>query len=318
MTERGDERVRDLRIGVRAAAVRGRRATQQRTVGQAIVVVAARRREARLGGELLGLVRCELELGRARFWLRLAHDVGERLCRVEGRRCEDLVALSHLRRGRHLFRPCRDAPGGSRGATDDVTGAAEQRADRGAGQEQDARERGGGAEEHASRSAYEAADDGVESLADEPGAGSEDEEEAEHGDRAAGPERAHVEERRPGNEQRAGGDEHDRQHVRKRAEGGVEAVHDLLACDATVPAEVEERREEEPQREQPKTCELGPVMGVLAATPLRPTLDARRLARPERSLLLAARHGSHPSTRSRRPLRGGARRAKARRGLGRS
>ena len=305
VTERRDECACDLVVGVGGSPVARRRAAQQCAVRQAVVAVQLGRGQGELRGKLVRLLGDELDLLRALQGLRLAHDVREGGGRVDGR----LVRRGDRRQlvdfGRCCCARARGWPAGRAArAADDVVRAAQQRADRGAREQQDARDRRGHAQEDAAGAADEAADQRVEALPDQPRARSEHEEEAEHDDRAPGAERPHVEQLRPRDEQAAERAEGDRQQVAEVADHAVEPVDDLLARRAAVPAEVEQRGQEEPGREQEEPDQLGTVVAARALLALGAALDPRRLARAQGSLLGGtASHRGASSTRRARPLR---------------
>jgi hypothetical protein len=112
------------------------------------------------------------------------------------------------------------------------------------------------------------------------------------GDRQAGAERADVDELAARDHQRADGDERDRRHVRAPAECRDEPVRDRAADDASVPAQVEDAAEEEPERDEPEPPELGMVVRLRATGPGALLLaDARGRLRAQLPCALAARHG---------------------------
>ena len=160
VAERRDEGLGDLGVRIGRAACGGRRAVQQRAVGQPVLAVRLGL-EAVLERELLRLlVGRELELLRALERLGLADDVREgggrvdrRLLRGErGQPGQDGRRLARARgwlcaRGRaanDVVRPAQDGPDG------------------GAGEQQDAGDGGGDAEQDAAGRADEAADERIE------------------------------------------------------------------------------------------------------------------------------------------------------------
>ena len=112
-------------------------------------------------------------------------------------------------------------------------------------------------------------------------------------DHEAGAERIHVEQRAPEEHQAADDDERERRGVRGRPDHVPEARLDLLAGDASLPAEIEQRREEEPDRDEPEPDQLRMLVRSTGSRLLlrRPFLHARGRARPQRPLLLPGCHG---------------------------
>src|SRR5262249_468882 len=100
------------------------------------------------------------------------------------------------------------------------------------------------------------------------------------------PERPDVDEFAPGDHERAERDKRDGHDPRRAADQCVEAVDERAADVAAVPAEVEDAREEDPEREERKAPELRvPVAPRLLG---RALLDpARRLGTQTRPTLLA-------------------------------
>ena len=116
-------------------------------------------------------------------------------------------------------------------------------------------------------------------------------EQAEARHRQAGAERVHVDERAASHHQGADDDEGHRRDVRGRADRRSEAVGDPAADHASAPPEVQDRRQEDAQRDEPEPDELGVLLVLrLPLAPLR--ADARGQARLERALLPASRHAT--------------------------
>src|SRR5207244_9733988 len=112
--------------------------------------------------------------------------------------------------------------------------------------------------------------------------------EADDGDtRAEGP---HVHELAAGDHQPAEREKDDRSRIRRTADDRLEPVGDGAADGAPVPAQVEDRREEEPERDQREAHELVVLLALRLALLL--LLDPRGQAWAKRALLLAARHGA--------------------------
>jgi len=113
-----------------------------------------------------------------------------------------------------------------------------------------------------------------------------------------GPEGAHVDEGAPGDHQRADGDEGDRCDVGGRSDRARESVGDHAAGHPPAPAQVEDGREEDAERQEPEPDELV-VLCAPHASLASPLLHARRHAWPERPLLTALCHA--PSFAAGRP-----------------
>ena len=120
--------------------------------------------------------------------------------------------------------------------------------------------------------------------------GAEGGQQAEARHEQSGPEWADVDERAPGDHQRADDDEGDRRDIRRCADRTGEGVGDTAADHSPTPAEVEDRCEEDAERNQPEPDQL--VVLVAADPPALacPLLDACGHAWPKRTLLLATRH----------------------------
>jgi hypothetical protein len=116
--------------------------------------------------------------------------------------------------------------------------------------------------------------------------------EAERGDGHAGPERTELDERTADEHQRADGDERDRQRVDGVADHGAERVDDPAADRAAVPAQVDDRGQEEPEGGQAEPDELGVLVALGPSRALCPRFfDARGRARLQGpSLTPAGRH----------------------------
>ena len=128
-------------------------------------------------------------------------------------------------------------------------------------------------------------------LTDEPAVvGAEREQQPEREDDQAGAKRAHVDELAARDHQQAQHEERSGRDVRGRADRAAQAVLDGTADDTTLPAEPEERREEDPDSREDEAPELGMVVPALAL--LAPALlHPRGNARAQRTLTLLARHG---------------------------
>ena len=135
-------------------------------------------------------------------------------------------------------------------AADRVARAAQERAERGAGeQQQPDRERRHPDDRRAGR-AEQRREEAIELAADPAAVRAEGEHQAEGADGEAGAERAHVDERAAGDHQGAEADERDREHVAGVADHRGDRVADRAADDPAVPAEVEQRAEEDPERDE--------------------------------------------------------------------
>ena len=124
---------------------------------------------------------------------------------------------------------------------------AEERSRRGAGEDERAGEQGGEADEERACAAEEGCDRAPEGVADEAAvARAEHRHQPDERHREADPEGSHVDERASAEHQAAHRREHDGNRVRRAAEQVAQARLHLLADDPARPAEVEQRREEEP------------------------------------------------------------------------
>src|SRR5581483_2336403 len=130
-------------------------------------------------------------------------------------------------------------------AAHDVSGAADERAERGAGQEEDAGDRQQDAEDRAAGMADAEADDALEPGPEQPSVRApEREQQPEQPDREPEPERAHVDELAAGDYEGADRDERERQHVRGPADRGGGGVADGAAREP----EPEDAGEEDAER----------------------------------------------------------------------
>ena len=153
--------------------------------------------------------------------------------------------------------------------------AAEDRAERRAGEQERADEEEQDAEDRRAGDADRDADGAAEHLADVAAvvlAERDHQPEAEHDE--AGAERADVDERAARDHEAAERDEQHRQHPGGAADERVEAVHERAADPAAVPAGVADAAEEDAERDEPEPPELGAVEGLrprrLGAAPPRP------------------------------------------------
>ncbi len=153
-------------------------------------------------------------------------------------------------------------------AADGVPRAAEERAERRAGEQEQADDEGRHADDRRAGRTEQRGEEPVELASDPAAVRAEREHQPEGADREAGAERAHVDERAAGDHQGADHHERDREHVAGVADDRRDRVRDRTADDSAVPAEVEERAEEDPERDEDEAPELGAV-GV-GAPGLRP------------------------------------------------
>ena len=139
--------------------------------------------------------------------------------------------------------------------------------------------------------AEQRADDAFERAPGEPAVvGAEREQQPERHDDQAGAKRAHVDELAPRDHQQAQDEERSGRDVGSRADRAAAGRPRRAADDAALPAEPEERREEDPDSREDEAPELGMVVPALAL--LAPALlDPRGNARAQRTLTLLARHG---------------------------
>ena len=100
----------------------------------------------------------------------------------------------------------------------------------------------------------------------------------------------HVDELAARDHQQADDEERCGRDVRGRADRAAQAVLDRTADDTALPAEPEERREEDPDGSEDEAPQLGMVVPALALL-APPLLHPRRNARAQRTLTLLARHG---------------------------
>src|ERR671931_173181 len=195
------------------------------------------------------------------------------------------VALNHAQRRRL---PLERA---SRGLVHHAAGPTYDRARRGARYEERAREeredshdRDAGAPE---REPEPPAENGAEVAALVP---AEREHQSKRDHDQPGAERPDVDEVAPRHHQRAD----DRQGRRQAERGGtdqfVQAVRDPTADVAAVPAGPEDRSEEDAQRDEAESDQLGMLVAARLVVSLRALLDALGHARLERASLATARH----------------------------
>ncbi len=291
LRERAHEEVCGLRARVRLRGGGRRRRAEQVAIRQSVLRVLGRRLEHRLDAvelrlEILGNERALLRANR-----RSDH-VGIRLCPVEQTVLHDdrgrLRVVDVLRRLRLARRPLEGALRARSGALHHVAGAPEDRAGRGARHEQESAEqkcptddrRAGRPDERRERSADRHPDPASRVFA-------EQRHEAEEAHPHAEPERADLEQLAACEQQPSEGDEREREHVRGVAHHIRQDVGEPRANGATVEAEVEDRREDEPEREQRQAEELVLVLRALSPCPL---LHARRDAWTKRPLLPPSSH----------------------------
>ena len=155
-------------------------------------------------------------------------------------------------------------------------------------------QRAGGAEQPREAAAEQAAGDAAMVRAQR---------DQQAGDRQheAGPERAQLDERAAEEHERADDRQCDRRGIRGAADDVPQALLDLLADDAALPADQEQRGQEEPERSQPEADQLGmlvspPLVPLVLARSSRALLHAGRRAWPQGSLLLPRRHAERRST----------------------
>ena len=185
--------------------------------------------------------------------------------------------------------PVDTAPGGGVGAADGPVGALDERADRRPGQEQDSGDREGGAGDQRARAADQGPDHLVERGADVAARVREQEEHAERHRGEAPAERVNLDQATAAEHQRADDDERRRDQVAGVAHERPQAVNDPAARRASLPPQVDERREEQPDRGEAEADQLGMVVAALLRRAL-PALHARGHARSEGALLAALRH----------------------------
>jgi hypothetical protein len=217
---------------------------------------------------------------------RLADHVRVVVQDVDGR----LVRLERRLRRPHGDRGRRARPA-SRSASNGAAGPSEERSGRRTGEQQPSDHQGGDADDRRAGCAEERADDPFEPAADEPAVlGAEREQEAQREDDETGAERPDVHELAARDHQQAEHDERSGRDVRGRADRAAQTVLDRAPDDASLPAEPEERREEDPCGGEDESPELGMVVSALAL--LAPALlDPSGNARAQGALTLLARHG---------------------------
>ena len=201
-----------------------------------------------------------------------------------GRRDEDLLRL-RLGGG-----PVERLPRVAAGLADDVARAPKDRARRGAAHEQGASEQQRAADDRRAGLADEAGQRPAESEPDVAArVAAEQRHEPEEAHTEAEPERPHVEQVAPREEQSPHAEERDREHERGATEDGVERVGEPGAHRASVEVEIEDRAQDEPERAEAEPEELALVLRLDPTR--RPLLDPRGDAWPKRPLLPpAARH----------------------------
>ena len=280
--------LRDLAV-VALAGGPGRSALEERRLGQDVVRLrgCGRIEQVLLLARLCRLVhRVEERRG-----LRLADDVGEVRDRVHrrvvvsgpewDRWCERAVVVHRA--------PLDTAPGGGVGAADGAVGALDERADRCTRQEQDPGNRERGAGDQGSGAANEGPDHLVQHRADVPARIGKQEEDPERRRGEAPAERVHLNKAAPAEHQQADDHEGRRNEVAGIANERPQAVHDPAPRRASLPLEVDERREEQAGRDEAEADQLGMVVAALLRRTPTP-LDARGHARSEGALLAAFRH----------------------------
>src|SRR5918999_696307 len=174
----------------------------------------------------------------------------------------------------------------------DACRPAEDRAQRGAGEEKRAGPEQEEAEDEAAGAAEQAAEHGVERLPDAPSPlGAEQDHRPGRDEDEPGAERLHVDEGRPRDHEASEEDEDDRHPDARGPDESLEARVDLLAHDTSRAVQPGDECEEEPQAEEPEPEEL--VVLVLSPSPPRALrlANARgRLGAKARRTLLP-RHG---------------------------
>jgi hypothetical protein len=137
--------------------------------------------------------------------------------------------------------------------------------------------------------ADERADRFLERAADVASVSGKDEHQSERGHGQSGAEGAELHDRAPAEHQRADDDERRREQVRGVAKEGPEPVGHRRADAPALPAEIDQRGEEEPDGGQAQADQLGMVVAALLRRALAP-LHACGRARSEHTLLALARH----------------------------
>ena len=162
------------------------------------------------------------------------------------------------------YRPSLDAaPGGGVGAADGAVGALDERADRRSRQEQHSGDREGSAGDDRARAADQGSDHLVESGADVAARVCEQEEHAEPHRGEAPAERVNLNQVAAAEHQRADDDERRREQVAGVAHERPQAVDDCLSARASLPPQVDERREEQAGRDEAEADQLGMVVAAL-------------------------------------------------------
>jgi hypothetical protein len=207
-----------------------------------------------------------------------ADDVGIVVHRVDRR----LVRSDRDHGRRTSERLCRQRTAGAAvGTLDGVPRAPDECARGRAGQKQRADHQREDADDQRPGRADEQAEELLEPTAEgAPVRRAESGQQSERGDDQPGPKRAHVDERAPRHHQRADDDERDGSDVGGRADRADEAVRDRAADHPPAPAEVEDRGEEEAERQQPEADELVVLLAADPPAPARALLHARGHARP--------------------------------------
>ena len=168
----------------------------------------------------------------------------------------DIVAQSNPLRPRHR-------------APDGVARTAQQCPVGGAREQQAPREQRGRADEQRAGVAEQPCKPPAEDVAGKPAVvGAERRQETERRDDEPGPERAHVEQCAAEDHQTSDADQRDRRDVGGLTEEVVQCRVDLLPDEPTLPAEVREAREEEPERGQPEARQLGGQVNAAVAPAL--------------------------------------------------
>ena len=242
--ERVHEHLGGPRVRLRRVAGHRRRELEHLPVREDVLRRRAVGVEHRLLPALLRRV-----VGRERRWLEHRRSLGRDHIRV----VVDDVHGRLGRRGEHRAGLRLDPlalepiPGSSPRSAELVPGEAEQCPRRGAGEDEGAGKQGCEADEERAGATEEGCDRPTEGVSDEAAvARPEHRHQADERDREPDSERSDIDERASAEHQAADRDEDHGNRVRSAAEQVAQARLHLLADDPARPAEVEERREEEP------------------------------------------------------------------------
>ena len=177
----------------------------------------------------------------------------------------------------------------------------EERPERGTREQQEAGAEEEEAEDERSRTAEQAAEDGLEPFADRTSVLRAEQNHRPHPDEdEPGAERLHVDERSTGDQQQAEPEQEERDADSRRPHERIEGIVDLPPDEPARPVQPDDDREEDADREEAEPEQLVVLAAARPARALR-LPDARRRLRARGNRALLPRHGSHFAGRSSPP-----------------